>query len=354
MPHDIMHDLFEGIVQYEMKLLIVHCVEEKLFTIELLNDRLSRFDFISNRPSLLDKDFARNTSKFRQSASQMIALCFNLPLLVGDRVPENDEYWLSFLLLLRICEIAISPISTPDTVAYLKLLVEEKLMVFKQLYPQSNITPKFHYMIHYPTQIENFGPLITSWTMRHESKLSFVKRASKRSNFKNVPKAVCERHQRWLCSKLSMGHAFLHVTFECSSKQSTSTFDDESADMVQEILRLFPAVDRELLLIHPDWIKLHSYTYSKSIFLLLHYDPMYPRFGQITDIVLFNDYTVLFSLKVFTVDYFDTHYNAFVIIPTQDNVILSLDSLLFHHPLYQKCFFQSGYTRRFISLPFYF
>ena len=102
----------------------------------------------------------------------MIALCFNLLLLVGDRVPDDDENWLSFLLLLRICDIALSPICTSDTVEYLKLLVEEKLSMFKQLYPQSSITPKFHYMVHYSTQIENFGPLITSWTMSLNSVLS--------------------------------------------------------------------------------------------------------------------------------------------------------------------------------------
>ena len=46
MPHDIMHDLFEGVVQYEMKLLIIHCLDEKFFSIDILNDRLSRFDLL--------------------------------------------------------------------------------------------------------------------------------------------------------------------------------------------------------------------------------------------------------------------------------------------------------------------
>ena len=34
LPHDIMHDLFEGVVPYELKLLIRHCVCFKYFTIE--------------------------------------------------------------------------------------------------------------------------------------------------------------------------------------------------------------------------------------------------------------------------------------------------------------------------------
>ena len=354
MPHDIMHDLFEGVVQYEMKLLLVHCVDEKFFSIDLLNDRLSQFDFVSDKPSLLDKDFARNNSKFRQSASQMIALCFSLPLLVGDRIPEDDENWLSFLLLLRICEIALSPICTSDTIVYLKLLVEEKLSMFKQLYPQSNVTPKFHYMVHYASQVQNFGPLISSWTMRHESKLGFIKRASKRSNFKNVAKTVSDRHQRWQCYKLQAEQRpFLHVAFETSSKKTTCTFEAEPDIIAQEILQLFPSINRDLLLAHPKWVKLHNYTYSKGVFLLLTYDPMYPKFGQISDIVIVNN-TALLSLSVYTADYFDTHYNAFVVSVTQDNIVLSLDTLPFHYTLFIKRCFQLGNSKQYIHIPFYF
>lgn len=40
-PHDIMHDLFEGVVPYELKLLLVHCTQvQKYFTINFLNDRI--------------------------------------------------------------------------------------------------------------------------------------------------------------------------------------------------------------------------------------------------------------------------------------------------------------------------
>ena len=37
MPHDIMHDLFEGIVPLELKLLLSHCISCKYFTLQELN-----------------------------------------------------------------------------------------------------------------------------------------------------------------------------------------------------------------------------------------------------------------------------------------------------------------------------
>lgn len=172
LPHDIMHDLFEGVVPYELKLLLRHCVQSRYFTIDELNSRIEGYNFGANRPSPFDSKIATNPSaKIRQSASQMISLSRELPLIIADLIPCDDEYWYSFLLLLKICSIAVSPLCTHDTIAYLTVLIEEKLHIFSQLYPAENIIPKQHYLVHYPSQMERLGPLIHSWNMRHESKL---------------------------------------------------------------------------------------------------------------------------------------------------------------------------------------
>ena len=89
-----------------------------------------------------------------------------------------------------------------DTIAYLGILIQEYLTLFQTLYPATTLKPKHHYMIHYPSEISMFGPLIYSWTMRQESKLSFAKRVSYLSNYKNVSKTVANRHQYWLCHKI--------------------------------------------------------------------------------------------------------------------------------------------------------
>ena len=94
--------------------------------------------------------------------------------------------------------------------AYLRVLIEEKLFVFKKLYPDRRITPKMHYMLHYPAQIEKYGPLIHTWTMRNEAKLSFIKQASRSGNFKNVAKTIANHHQLWLCYQLQCQDHLLH------------------------------------------------------------------------------------------------------------------------------------------------
>ena len=142
---------------------------------------------------MIDSRICKSQTTICQSASQMIMLSCNFPLLIGDKVPECDVIWDSFLLLLKICCIALSPVCTPDTIPYLKILIEEKLSSFKGLYPEIRLIPKFNYMIHYASHIEKFGPLINSWTMRQELKLSFIKRVSRQGNFKNVPLTVAKK-----------------------------------------------------------------------------------------------------------------------------------------------------------------
>ena len=173
LPHDIMHDLYEGIVPYELKLLLCHCLSSMYFTVDELNGRIERYGFDCNEPRLLDSSVIQgNQSRIRQSASQMMSLSHNLPLIIGDR------HWVSFLLL-RICQISNSPICSLDTICYLCVLIEEKLHTFKKVYPHERLLPKHHYMLHYAAQIERLGPLIQCWTMRQESKLNFVKKVCK-------------------------------------------------------------------------------------------------------------------------------------------------------------------------------
>ena len=98
LPHDIMHDLFEGVVPYHMGLLLNYCVGEKFFTIEELNERIATFDFLDNKPSEIDSNLCkRSDSKVKQSASQMMALCREFALIIGDR--ENTRERLSSAII---------------------------------------------------------------------------------------------------------------------------------------------------------------------------------------------------------------------------------------------------------------
>jgi hypothetical protein len=173
-----MHDLFEGVIPYELGLFLRH---HSCFTVGTLNHRLNAFDFgyseVGDKPSSIDGEF-----KLRQTASQRLFARI-LPLLVGDLIPRGDSHWGCLLILLEISRICSAPVLSADTAAYLEVLIEEHHTRFKKLYP---ITPKMHFLVHFSRQILDFGPLIQTWTFRHEAKLRIMKRAARVSNFKNV------------------------------------------------------------------------------------------------------------------------------------------------------------------------
>ena len=73
--------------------------------------------------------------------------------MVGKHIPEDDERWLNYLLLLEIVDLLLAPEITEDEVAHLSSLILEHHLQFKELYPDSSIIPKLHNMVHMPRLI---------------------------------------------------------------------------------------------------------------------------------------------------------------------------------------------------------
>ena len=351
LPHDIMHDLFEGVVPYELKLLIIHCVCSRYFTIETLNERINAYDFVSNKPAQIDARIVSNPSiNIRQSASQMIHLSREFPMLVADLIPQNDEKWYAFLVLLKICAIALSPVCSYDTISFLRVLIEEKLNLFRKLYPQSSMIPKQQYMVHYPSQISRLGPLIQSWNMRQEAKLSFIKRVSRRSNYKNVCLTVAKKHQFWLCYQM-LSSNLLVPTLEQSKKLFSCVLSEEEDYLQAEFFRLMPEITLDTIISHPYWISLQSSQLRKGVYIVLIYDLFKPVFGKIVDIAVIGK-TVLLCVLEFYGHCFNSHYNSFDISHHGVFKALNIESLIDYRPVFARQSFINSDKSLYISLPY--
>ena len=86
-------------------------------------------------------------------AAQMWLFGKLLPLMVGYKVPEDDEHWANYLDLLKIVDYLLAPALHEDAVAVLGALISDHHLEFKQLYPGASITPKMHYLVHMPRLI---------------------------------------------------------------------------------------------------------------------------------------------------------------------------------------------------------
>ena len=73
-----------------------------------------------------------------------------LPLLVGDKIDEDDSRWECFLSLLEITKVCTARLTSVEAADYLRALIIEHHQLFRKCYPGVSLTPKMHYMVHFP------------------------------------------------------------------------------------------------------------------------------------------------------------------------------------------------------------
>ena len=205
MLHDPMHLLFEGVTMYETKLFLKYAIyEAKYFTLPQFNryliDMLNYLPSDSQPNSITKENLTSDDNKMKQTAYKMWILSHIMPLLIGSKVPENDEKWHNYLRLLQIQQLVTSPVSFTTTATSLTILIAKHNQCFQKIYTQNSYIPKLHYLVHLPEQLRKFGPLRNQWCMRMESKNGFFKK-KKFKNTKNLPFSVASEHQLWMSSQ---------------------------------------------------------------------------------------------------------------------------------------------------------
>ena len=150
LPHDAMHDLLEGLAPLEVKLLLKEFISQRLFTLQEYNCRLLNFNFgysDRDKPVPILSRHLQPENSLRSSASQMLTLLRVLPFLIGDKVPEESQHWISFSLLRKIVDIVLSPKVSENHCSSLKILINEHHSKFVHLY--GVYIPKMHFLLHW-------------------------------------------------------------------------------------------------------------------------------------------------------------------------------------------------------------
>lgn len=198
-PPDIVHDLFEGIVPFELALCLTVFIKKKYFTLVSLNEAILSFNFKwtdkTNRPHPVPLSFGSRKT-VGGNAHENWSLIRFLPQLVGQRVPCEDPAWQILTDLKDIVDLVVSPFHSEESIAYLDFKISEHRIRFQEVFPDCELKPKHHYLEHYPYLICLFCSLVDLWTMRFEAKHSFFKRVARSVRcFKNVLLSLSERHQ---------------------------------------------------------------------------------------------------------------------------------------------------------------
>jgi len=82
---DIMHDLLEGVCKYDLSFLLLYYIQDlKLFSLQVLNERLLCFDYgpdKGSKPSILHSEHLKKNT-IRLSASEIMSLTQYLCLII--------------------------------------------------------------------------------------------------------------------------------------------------------------------------------------------------------------------------------------------------------------------------------
>ncbi|XP_022166134.1 uncharacterized protein LOC111030773, partial [Myzus persicae] len=282
---DVMHDILEGVGKYDLAFLILYYVEDlKLFSLQVLNERLVCFDFgpdKGSKPSVLNIDYIRKHS-IRLSASEMLTLIRYFGLIIGDFVPRNDPIWCLYISLRHIVDIVLSTSIQKDCCVLLKTLVSEHNNLYIK-YSKLDLKPKYHFMQHYHTIIEQLGPLVHLWSMRFEAKHRIFKTvANTTSNRRNICMSLAIKHQ------LQLNNMFLKGTLsnDIESSPSNKLICDSDVKNIKNFLE----IDSFDSLVCCSWISIKGTKYKHKMILTLDINEnSLPKFGVIDAIYLCNN-----------------------------------------------------------------
>ncbi|XDV29589.1 hypothetical protein PO909_032692 [Leuciscus waleckii] len=318
---DIMHDILEGVAQYEVKLLFEY-MSCNLISCDSIPQRLYAFNYgyldKNNRPTKVNLQQAGNSIGL--NASQTLCLIRNIPLIFGDVVPEGDKHWHLMLLLLHIVNIIFSPCISEGMTIFLKHLIVEHHRLFKELYPSRNLIPKHHLMIHYPECIRQIGPLIHVWTMRYEAKHRFFKKNQKKK-IQKPDQITCKKHQ------LAIAYHWEHCTIkgiESGPVSKELLSDLENGDFISEQLH----IDLSSELTVTPWVKCHGTEYRSGLVVCLDLVDDAPVFGKIVNIFIMDG---IFFLASCMESEFVEHLHAFSVFAQENSLVLKKPDELFYH-----------------------
>lgn len=168
-----MHDVLEGVLQYETKLVLIHMTQTcHYLTIKHLNHLITSVNLGYMEASSRLTEISLSDDKLKQNGEvhffrHTLLKCYFLVQTTTQRL--RCGYWVVFFpfwlanmfqkmtrtgaitfSFLDIVDIMFARRITEDTPGFLHHLIEEHHTNFTRLYPEYSVIPKMHFMVHVP------------------------------------------------------------------------------------------------------------------------------------------------------------------------------------------------------------
>ncbi|XP_066595388.1 uncharacterized protein [Prorops nasuta] len=288
-------------------------LEEKLFSIDMLNSRLKYFNsslYTYNCPAFINEKSLRSENLIL-SASEMNFLVANLGLLIGDLIPRDSKPWSLYLHLREIISIIMAPAFNTETLCYLSNLISRYHAIYLECF-NDFLKPKYHILTHYPQIMKQMGPLKNLSCIRFEAKHKQLKDYAKViTSRRNPAYTIALKHQLQLCSRFLSDEGFSdRITIGPISKCTLLKSKDYNS-----FKSILPILSDEYLI--TSCVTINGTRYAPNLIVLLNSSSIIPTFGRIQYIIC-NNQEVFFVVKKLQVVSSVMHYQAFQIIETNN------------------------------------
>ncbi|KAE8743470.1 hypothetical protein FOCC_FOCC010922 [Frankliniella occidentalis] len=183
---DSMHDIAEGVAEFEIKLVLRECIRRGYFRSCHLNRRIKGYNVgktdVLNKATDNFSDAALQNAGVKHNLSQTSAQTFCLlrviPFLLDnlEDTPDEDDLLNLLLILQEIVHIVRAPKLTRTLMPYLQNLIEDHRRLFMRLFPNERPINKHHHLEHYVDCILKMGPIEQFNCMRSEASMRPFKR----------------------------------------------------------------------------------------------------------------------------------------------------------------------------------
>uniref|UniRef100_A0A914XA41 Uncharacterized protein n=1 Tax=Plectus sambesii TaxID=2011161 RepID=A0A914XA41_9BILA len=334
---DLMHDILEGHGQHIANLVIRHLIRSTALSVDILNRQIAWFPYgrtdRKNRPTEIPADRLRGNpcNTVSQRAAQSWCLLRLLPLLLRRYVSVDDPVWAFYVEFLLLLELLFAPVIAADSLPVLKADIRRHLSQFKQLFPDQQLTPKSHFLVHYPRIIEEMGPPYFFWCMHMEMKHNFLKRyAHINQNYRNLPLTLAKKHQMYAANVVLSG-SFIKAELDRGGIEWKVVSAEAWCD---SLLLAFPQLSADSLLEATESLTFLGVEYRFGDVLILDFnlDRNVPVLGRITDIVEIEGVWYI-VVGILTIRGRDADLNAYAVEPGNMFRFVTPGSLVSFHPL---------------------
>lgn len=312
---DFMHDIPEGVARYDMALVIKNLIDEKYFTLNQLNSRITLFNYgvteRKNFPPKISQNHLNNGAVI-MSASEMLCLVRNFGLIVGEIVPKHSQNWKLYILLRQIVDLCCARRIQSDCAVILDSLVAQHNRLYLIL-SKSNLKPKFHILTHYGRMLLKNGPIKLTSCIRFEAKHKILKAVANAIPCRiNLGHTLAYKVQLQMVSRLLSKTGFQH-----DLKLGTGKEIVVNSEFPALLYNMFPC-ELAPVCFNASWLKFKGIYYKKGLLMVIDFNLDGCIFGEIVSLLVGKSRNPYFILNPITCIGFDPHYHAYEIENTKE------------------------------------